>query len=81
MMLETAAVQREETNEDDAWTRKAKKMAAVESSQTTWKAKTGLPYIRRHPSPPRELPRWRQAQRDPSNGRENLITVCAFERP
>ena len=69
MMLEIAAVSREETNEDDPWTKRTKKTVASASSQMTWKAETGLLYTIRHPLPLRGQPQWRQAQRDPSDRR------------
>ena len=61
--------------------KKTKKKASVESPQTTWKAETGLPYIRTHPLPPGKPPQWWQVQRDLSDGREDPIAVCAFECP
>ena len=69
MMLEIAAVSREETNEDDPWTRRTKKTVASATSQTTWKGETGLLYTRKHPLPLRGQPQLRQAQRDPSDRR------------
>ena len=69
-MLESAAVEMEQPKtEHDPWNAKAKRNASSESSQTTWKAETELPYTRRHLLPHDELRLEWQAQRDPSAGR------------